>query len=119
MSFTENGNGLSAADVAAVMGNNGNSGFGFGGDGAWWLIVLFLFAIAGNGFGNGFGGGNGGMFYPWMMGNTQSDVQRGFDQSAVMSGIGAIQSSLASAEVSRCNAQANILQTLNNSASTC
>lgn len=114
MSFTENGNGLSAADVAAVMGNNGNSGFGFGGDGAWWLIVLFLFAIAGNGFGNGFGGGNGGMFYPWMMGNTQSDVQRGFDQSAVMSGIGAIQSSLASAEVSRCNAQANILQTLNN-----
>lgn len=117
MSFTDNGNGLSAADVAAVMGNNGNSGFGWGGDGAWWLIVLFLFAFAGNGFGNGFGG-NSGMFYPWMMGNTQNDVQRGFDQSAVMSGIGAIQNSLASAEVSRCNAQANVLQTLNNIAMT-
>jgi len=113
MSFTDNGNGLSAADVAAVMGNNGNGGFGWGGDGAWWLIVLFLFAFAGNGFGNGFGG-NGGMFYPWMMGNTQNDVQRGFDQSAVMSGIGAIQNSLANAEVSRCNAQANTLQALNN-----
>ena len=113
MSLTENGNGLSAADVAAVMGNNGN-GFGWGGDGAWWLIVLFLFAFAGNGFGNGFGGNGGGMFYPWMMGNTQNDVQRGFDQSAVMSGIGAIQNSLANAEVSRCNAQANVLQTLNN-----
>lgn len=36
MSFTENGNGLSAADVAAVMGNNGNSGFG-------WVFRLSLF----------------------------------------------------------------------------
>lgn len=115
MSFVDNGNGLSAADVAAVMGSNGNGGFGWGGDGAWWLIVLFLFAFAGNnGFGNSFGGGNGGMFYPWMTGNTQNDVQRGFDQASIMSGIGAIQSSLASAEVSRCNSQANILQTLNN-----
>lgn len=113
MSFTDNGNGLSAADVAAVMGNNGNSGFGWGGDGAWWLIVLFLFAFAGNGFGNGFGG-NAGMMYPFMMGNQQNDVQRGFDQSAVMSGIGAIQATLADAEVSRCNAQATTLQALNN-----
>lgn len=106
MSFTDNGNGLSAADVAAVMGNNGNGGFGWGGDGAWWLIVLFLFALGGNGFGNGYGGG--GMMYP-----VQNDMQRGFDQSAVMNGIGAIQASLANAEVSRCNAQTNTLQALN------
>lgn len=32
MSLVDNGNGLSAADVAAVTGNSGN--FGFGGDGA-------------------------------------------------------------------------------------
>lgn len=31
MGLTENGNGLSAADVAAVMGNN--NGFGFGNNG--------------------------------------------------------------------------------------
>ena len=75
---------LSAADVAAVTnaGNNGNGGFGWGGDGAWWLIILFLFMFNGN-WGNGYGNGGVG-----------SEVQRGFDQSAVMGGISGIQSSL-------------------------
>lgn len=109
MSLTDvNGGGLSAADVAAVTQN----GFGgFGGDGAWWLLVLFLFAMNGGNWG-GFGNGGGAM--PYMMGNYESaSVQRGFDQQAVMSGIGGINSALANAEVSRCNSQANILQTLN------
>lgn len=112
MSLVEgNGSGLSAADVAAVMGNNGN-GFGWGGDGAWWLIVLFLFALSGNGF--GFGGyGNAGMA-PMMVNN---DVQRGFDQSALMASLNGITSAVsngfANAEVSRCNGQTNILQALN------
>ena len=46
MALTDNGNGLSAADVAAVVGNNGN-GFGFGNDGGglFWLLVLFLFGF--------------------------------------------------------------------------
>lgn len=78
MSLVDNNGGLSAADVAAVTGNNG---FGFGGDGAWWLIVLFLFALSGNGWGNGFGG-NG------------AEMQRGFDQSAVMNGINGINANL-------------------------
>lgn len=51
-------NGLSAADVAAVTGNNG--GFGNWGDGSFWIIVLFLFALMGNWGGNGFGGNGGG-----------------------------------------------------------
>ena len=108
------GNGMSPADIAAVTGRN--DGFGFGGDGAWWLIILLLFGFN-NGWGNGFGGGYGGMF-PYMMNNTtQGDVQRGFDQSAIMSGLSGINSTLANgfanAEVSRCNSQANVLQTLN------
>lgn len=107
-----NGSGLSAADIAAVVGNSGN-GFGFGGEGgAWWLLVLFLFAFAGNGWGTGFGGNGNGGVAPYYM-STQSDVQRGFDQAAVMSGINGISSALANAEVSRCNSQANILQALN------
>ena len=81
MSFTEGNGGLSAADVAAVTGGYGNNGF-FGGDGAWWLIILLLFAN--NGWGNGFGVGGNGMM-PWMMG--QNDVQRNFDQSAVMNSL--------------------------------
>ena len=95
---------LSAADIAAVTGNGG---FGFDNGSGWWLILLFLFAFGG--WGGGFGGyGNGG-------GNTGyvvSDVQRGFDQSAVMSGIAGLQTSIsngfANSEVSQCNQTANI-----------
>lgn len=83
------------------MGNGGGSGFW--GDGSFWIIILFLFAFMGNGWG-GFGGG----------GNAGNEMQRGFDQQSVMSGIAGINSSLANAEVSRCNSQANILATLNN-----
>jgi hypothetical protein len=94
----------------------GNGGFGFGGNGMWWLIVLLLFMNNGWGFGNGFGFGGGMM--PFMMGNQQGqDVQRGFDQSAIMGGLndiaGALSNGFANAEISRCNAQANVLQTLN------
>lgn len=105
MSLVEgNGGGLSAADVAAVMGNG--NGFGFGGDGAWWLLVLFLFAFSGN---FGWGGNVGG--------SRQSEVQSGFDHSAVMGSLNgltsAVTSGFANAEVSRCNAQTNVLQALN------
>ena len=76
---------LSAADVAAVVGNNGN---GFGslmGDGGIWIIVLFLFALMGGWNGNnGVGGGNA---YPL--------VQQGFDQAAVMGGINTLAASQA------------------------
>lgn len=82
MSLTDANGSLSAADVAAVMGNNGN-GFGFGGDGAWWFILLILL-FANNGWGNGFGN-NGGV---------GSEVQRGFDQSALVNGINGINSTL-------------------------
>ena len=38
------------------VGNGGGFG-GFGGDGAWWIIILFLFVFCG--WGNNFGGGGG------------------------------------------------------------
>ena len=86
MGLTDSNGGLSAADVAAVMNGNGfANGMGFGGDGAWWLLVLFLFAFNGNGWG-GLGGNAG---YA-----VDNSVQRGFDQSAVMSGISGIQTAL-------------------------
>lgn len=94
---------LSAADIAAVT--NGGGFGGYGGDG-WWLILLFLFAFGG--WGNGFGGGYGGGGVPYVA----NDVQRGFDQSAIMSGISGIQTSLsngfATSEVSQCNQTANL-----------
>ena len=39
---------MTPADIAAVTGNNGN-GWGFGGDGAWWIIILLLFGFGGRG----------------------------------------------------------------------
>ena len=80
MSLTTEG--MGAADLAAIT--RGNDGWGFGGDGAWWLIILFLFMFNGN-WGNGFGYGGGGV------GN---EVQRGFDQNAIMSGLSGINSTL-------------------------
>ena len=85
---------LSAADVAAVVGNggnNGNNGFGWGGDSAWWLLVLFLFAFNGN-WGNN--GGNGNFGYGYGAPYVVNDVQRGFDQSSIMSGINGVQTAV-------------------------
>ena len=111
MSLT-NENGLSAADIAAVTGGSGHNGYGWG-DGSFWIIVLFLFAFMGNGWGNGFGGGGAA---PYVI-NTGNEVQRGFDQASIMSSLGditgAISNGFANAEISRCNANTNLLQTLN------
>lgn len=99
-------------------GGNGGNGFGWGGDGAWWLLVLFLFAANGNGWGNGFGAGNNGAM-PYILNNsTNNDVQRGFDQSAVMNGINGISSAVcngfADTQQSLCNGFAGVNQTINN-----
>ena len=107
---------MSPADIAAVTGGGNNNAWG--GD-ASWIIILFLFAIFSGGWGGNFGGGYGGGAVPYMMNSTtNSDVQRGFDQAAIMGGINRITSGLASAEVSRCNAQTNLLAAINNSQTT-
>jgi len=67
---------------------NYGGGFGDFGSSGWWIILLFLFAGGGFGWGNGFGGNGGGFM--------NADIQRGFDQSAVMSGVSGIQNSLTS-----------------------
>ena len=112
-----NSNGYSLADIAAATGNgNNNGGFGFDGNGVW-VLLLFILVLAGGWNGNGFGG-NGGGGNGAGAGYITTDVQRGFDQSAIISNLAGISTAVgngfANAEVSRCNSQANILQTLNN-----
>ena len=106
-----------------VYPNGGNGGFGgdgaYGGGWFFWIIILFLFAMMGGWGNNGNNAGNGGTtFVPYGGGYQQNYVQQGFDQAAVMGGLNGIQSALstgfANAEVSRCNAQANTLASLNN-----
>jgi len=82
------GNGNLVMPVGPMGGYGNGGGFGFGNDGAWWLLIL-LIAMGGWGNGFGFGGGNGGGF-------VGADVQRGFDQSALVSGIGNLQNAVTS-----------------------
>ena len=91
----------------------GNGGFGFGGDmGAWWLLILL---VAMGGWGNGFGFGGAGGAFPWMMGgmtNTNNDVQRGFDQNALVTGItgvnNAVTSGFGNVQTALCNGFAGV-----------
>lgn len=114
--FNDN-HGYSLADIAAASGNRNNNSFGFDGNGAW--IFLFFILILMGGWNNGNGWGNNGASPATV--EISNDVQRGFDQSALINGINGITSAVntgfANAEISRCNSQANILQTLNNNQS--
>lgn len=74
----------SLADIAAVTGNEKNSGWGD--NGAWWIIIFVLFfAFGGWGNGNGWGNnGNGGATPYSTSAVTQADLQRGFDTQAII-----------------------------------
>lgn len=87
MAFEESGNGMGFSMPVSPMYGGGN-GFGFGGDWAW-IILLLLLGWGNNGWGNGYGNGGGTAF-------VDSSVQRGFDQSAVMSGLSGITSAVTS-----------------------
>jgi len=72
---------MSAADLAAVVGNADEGGFGNGN--GWWIILLFLFlgwgnrGLGGNGSG-GAGDAGGDLLYPWM--NQAQGMWTGFSQ---------------------------------------
>ena len=102
MALTEgNGNDM-IMPVTPMGGYGGGSGMGWGGSDGWWIILLFLFAFGNGGWG---GYGNGG-------GSMGAEVQRGFDQSAVMSGVSGIQSGISGLSTQLCNgfAQAEIAE---------
>ena len=92
-------------------GGYGNGGF-FGGDGIW-AILLFALIFNGGWGGNwgGMGAGNN------MLYDINANTNRGFDILSLSNGLDGIQnavtSGFANAEVSRCNAQTNLLQAIN------
>ena len=91
-------NGLSAADVAAVM--NGGNGFGYGFGESWWVIVvLFALMNGGFGYGRGFGnmgmGGNCGCNYGCQNAvATVADVERGFNNQGVTNKLNGLENGL-------------------------
>ena len=114
MSLTENGGNDMIMPVAPMYGGGGSGFGGWGGDNGWWIILLFLFALGG--WGNGFGGGyGGGGAMPYIMNTTtNADVQRGFDQQAVMNGISGLQSGISGLSTQLCNSTGDIQQSLCN-----
>lgn len=74
----------SLSDIAAV--SNGNRNGGFGDDGYWWIILLFLFA-GGWGNGNGWGGNNGGS-------SIREEIAYGFDMNGLENSVRGIQQGL-------------------------
>ena len=96
-----------------------SGGFGFGGDGAWWLIVLFLFAFCGWG-GNGWGnnGNSGGVVDGYVLASDFSNIERKMDliNGGLCDGFYAVNNTLltgfGNAELSRANQQAALMQQL-------
>ena len=118
---------MTPADIAAVT-NNGNSGWGFGGDGAWWIIILFLFVFCGwggNWGGNGAGNGSG-VVDGYVLTSDFANIERKLDgvnnglcdgfyaQAQLINGVQQNMSNgFMSAELSRANQQAALMQQLN------
>ena len=116
-----NENGLSAADVAAVTGGNGNRG-GFGGD---WGSMLWLFAILalmggwGGGFGGGFGGGNMALGYdfPWILNGQNginSNTNSGFRDAMLNDSINSIRDGIGSLSTQLCGCSGDMQMALAN-----
>lgn len=89
--MTEGTNNMYMPVVPQGFGGN-NGGFGFDGSNGWWiLIMLILFGWGGYG---GWNGNNGGV------GN---EVQRGFDQNAIMNGLSGLRGDIANAQYANAN----------------
>lgn len=103
----------------------GNSGFGFGNDGAWWIIILFLFIFCG--WGNGAGWGNsGGATSGYVLTSDFANIERKLDgvnsglcdgfyqQAQLINGVNLnMNNGFMTAELSRANQQAALMQQLN------
>ncbi len=112
--------------VAPANGGN-NGGFGWGGDGAWLIILFLIFAVfgwGGNGWGNN--GNSGGVVDGYVLTSDFANVERKIDsvnqglcdgfyqQAQLVNGTNmAMANGFAQAELSRSNQQAALMQQLN------
>ena len=126
MSLSSDGAPMLTMPVAPTNAG-GNGGFGWGDNGALWLIVLFLFIFAG-GWGNGFGnnaGNSGGVVDGYVLTSDFANVERKIDsvnqglcdgfyqQAQLVNGTNmAMANGFGQAELSRANQQAALMQQL-------
>lgn len=113
---------MTPADYAAINGGNGM----FGGDGSWWIIILFLFLFAG-GFNNGGLFGGSGASEGYVLTSDFANIERkidgvnnglcqGFYQEAqLVNGVNQnLSNGFSTAELSRANQQAALMTQLYN-----
>ena len=113
---------MSAADIAAVVGNKNGDGFGWGGDGGL-LTILLILALFGGGFG-GFGGGWGGGFgfggmyeFPWLLTGQQginNNTNAGFRDSMIQDGITSVRDGIAGLSTQLCGCCSDMQMALAN-----
>lgn len=116
----------SLSDIAAASGNRQNDGM-FGGNGAWWIIILFLFVFCGWGgnWGGNRTGGQGTAMDGYVLTSDFANIERKIDNvnSGLCDGFYAqaqlingtqmqMANGFAQAELSRSNQQAALMQML-------
>ena len=90
----------------------GNGGFGncFGGDGSWWILLLFIL-LGNGGWGNGFGGFGGNDIYPWM--NQANLTSNGFQNQMLNDNVTSIRDGVQGISTQLCNGFAGVNSTVN------
>lgn len=114
MALTDEG--MNTTMLVSPTGNNGGFGNAFGGDGSWWILLLFiLLGNGGWGFGGGFGG-NYGMIgsemYPWM--NQANLTSNGFQNQMLNDNVTSIRDGISGLSTQLCGCCADVQQSLCN-----
>lgn len=118
MALTDSSTGMYMPVAPAYAGGYGNGFGGFGGDG-WW-VILFLFALMGNGWG-GFGGYGGGGYglttdFPWLL-NGQAGINantnNGFRDAMINDNITSVRDGIADISTQLCGGFAGVTAAVN------
>lgn len=131
MSLSSDGAPMLTMPVAPTN-SGGNGGFGWDGNGSWFIIILFLFAFLGwgnNGCGNN-GGNSGGVVDGYVLSSDFANIERKMDlingglcdgfyaaNTTLLNGFAGVNQNMnngfQTAELSRANQQAALMQQLN------
>lgn len=130
MSLSSDGAPMLTMPVAPTN-SGGNGGFGWDGNGSWFIIILFLFAFLGwgnNGWGNN-GGNSGGVVDGYVLSSDFANIERKMDlingglcdgfyaaNTTLLNGFAGVNQNMnngfQTAELSRANQQAALMQQL-------
>ena len=107
--------GMNTTMLVSPANGVANNGFdGFGGNGSWWILLLFI--LLGNGGWGGFGGyGNMGMIgsemYPWM--NQANLTNSGFQNQMLNDNVVSIRDGISALGTQMCSGFAGVNATIN------